>query len=101
MFIMRTTQEMLAVTDINDKWINENGAIIEHKREGIKWELTDRFFAIGAEVWNMKWQRMNDGYNKTDPDTFKRKLVEANYPWAMIELWSEEKCESEVESWTN
>lgn len=38
---MRTTQQMLAITEVGDKWINENGAVIEHKREGIKW-LTNR-----------------------------------------------------------
>ncbi|WP_255288702.1 hypothetical protein [Bacillus pseudomycoides] len=93
---MRTTQRMLAITEVGDKWINENEAIIEHKREGIKWQLTDRFFSIGAEVWNMNWSRFNEGYNETRPGTFKRTLVESNYPWDMIKDWSEEDCEAEI-----
>ncbi|WP_260857090.1 hypothetical protein [Bacillus thuringiensis] len=93
---MKTTQKMLAVTEVGDKWINKNGAVIEHKREGIKWQLTDRFFSIGAEVWNMNWSRFNEGYNETKPGTNKRMLVEMNYPWDMIKDWSEEDCEAEI-----
>lgn len=55
---MRNTQQMLAITEIGDKWINENGVIIEHKSEGIKWELTDLFLEIGVEVWNMSWSKL-------------------------------------------
>ncbi|KWU69131.1 hypothetical protein AWW71_27290 [Bacillus cereus] len=36
--------------------------------------------------------------SKTEEGTYKRTLVEMHYPWDMIEDWSEEKCESEIES---
>ncbi|PFY98329.1 hypothetical protein [Bacillus wiedmannii] len=55
---MRNTQQMLAITEVGDKWINEKGVIIEHKSEGIKWELTDSFVEIGVEVWNMIWLKI-------------------------------------------
>ncbi|PFA26713.1 hypothetical protein CN390_27715 [Bacillus cereus] len=55
---MRNTQQMLAITEVGDKWINEKGVIIEHKSEGIKWELTDSFVEIGVGVWNMIWLKL-------------------------------------------
>ncbi|AJI25918.1 hypothetical protein [Bacillus cereus] len=55
---MRNTQQMLAITEVGEKWINEKGVIIEHRSEGIKWELTDSFVEIGVEVWNMRWLKL-------------------------------------------
>ncbi|NKX13258.1 hypothetical protein [Bacillus cereus] len=34
--------------------------------------------------------------NKTKEGTFKRILVEANYPWELIKDWTEEDCEAEL-----
>ena len=55
---MKSTQQMLAIIEVEDRWCNENGEIIEYKREGIKWDLTDRFFEISIEVWNMSWSKL-------------------------------------------
>ncbi|PFL43559.1 hypothetical protein COA27_26685 [Bacillus cereus] len=33
--------------------------------------------------------------NKTKEGTFKRILVEANYPWELIKDWTEDDCEAE------
>ncbi|EJR50086.1 hypothetical protein IIO_06399 [Bacillus cereus VD115] len=34
--------------------------------------------------------------SKTKEGTFKRILVEANYPWELIENWTEDDCEAEI-----
>ncbi|PGA96598.1 hypothetical protein [Bacillus wiedmannii] len=34
--------------------------------------------------------------NKTKEGTFKRILVEANYPWELIKDWTEEDCKAEL-----
>lgn len=34
--------------------------------------------------------------DKTKEGTFKRILVEANYPWELIKDWTEEDCEAEL-----
>ncbi|WP_215599931.1 hypothetical protein [Bacillus toyonensis] len=34
--------------------------------------------------------------SKTKEGTFKRILVEANYPWELIKDWTEDDCEAEI-----
>ncbi|PEL90973.1 hypothetical protein [Bacillus wiedmannii] len=34
--------------------------------------------------------------NKTKEGTFKRILVEANYPWELIKYWTEDDCKAEL-----
>lgn len=34
--------------------------------------------------------------SKTKQGTFKRILVEANYPWELIKDWTEDDCEAEI-----
>lgn len=34
--------------------------------------------------------------NQTKEGTFKRMLVEANYPWDLIKDWTEDECEAEL-----
>lgn len=50
-----STEEMLVITEIDDRWINENKNVIEHRKDGIKWKDTDKSFSIDIEVLNMKW----------------------------------------------
>ncbi|MDM5254288.1 hypothetical protein [Bacillus toyonensis] len=45
-------------------------------------------------------EKMNESdpaaMNKTKEGTFKRILVEANYPWELIKDWTEDDCEAEI-----
>ncbi|PEF43407.1 hypothetical protein CON22_26010 [Bacillus cereus] len=70
---MRNTQQMLAISEVGDKWRNKNGAIIQHKREGIKWELTDHFLEISVEVWNMGWSKLPKRLEITIPEGNEKK----------------------------
>ncbi|EJR55459.1 hypothetical protein IK3_05664 [Bacillus toyonensis] len=44
-------------------------------------------------------EKMNEpdhaAMNKTKEGTFKRILVEANYPWELIKDWTEDECKAE------
>lgn len=90
------TKEMLAVTEIGDRWVNENDITIEHTQEGIKWEATNRSFPIemtkgilSSEILSMKWT-WKLGRNKEC-------LVYFQYPWDEIKNWTEVDCEKEIQ----
>lgn len=89
------TQEMLAVTEIGDRWVNENGIAIEHTQEGIKWEATNLMFLneineemMRSEVLSRKWTY------KLGPN--KECLVYFQYSWDEIKNWTEDECKIEI-----
>ncbi|PEB42226.1 hypothetical protein [Bacillus pseudomycoides] len=90
-----SVKEMLATTEIGDRWVNENGVAIEHTNEGIKWENTNRPFPsevtkeiLSSELLSMKWI-WQIGPNK---DT----LVYFCYAWDEIKSWTEDECKKEI-----
>ncbi|MCU5081022.1 hypothetical protein OB985_26185 [Bacillus cereus] len=86
-----STRKMLEVSEIGDRWINENQEAIEHRTEGIKWADSEQNFLVDTEISNMIWTQ------KTGE--FKQMLLNMNYPKHVIKNWTEKKCEIEVNEW--